>query len=132
MSYSTGLSAGADRPRWLRVLERHYGRELGGAWPEQNRVRMEREPRPQGATEIANHTEVEQKEARTGLGTGRAGTPALRVCGADAGKNGGRKRVGMPRGDRVDRNPVAHSPVGGVDRGEGAGGGQSSKTAEAE
>ena len=61
-------------------------------------------------TEIAKYTKIEQKEATAG------------TCGADADEDRGRKRVGMPRGDRVDRNPVAHSPFGGVERGEGGGG----------
>ena len=38
-----GLAAGADRPRWLRWLERFYGWAEGGAWPERNRRWMERE-----------------------------------------------------------------------------------------
>ena len=38
-----GLAAGGDRPRWLRGLERYFGRAEGGAWPEQNRMWMERE-----------------------------------------------------------------------------------------
>ena len=40
---TAGLAAGVDRPRWLRGLERCYGRAEGGAWPEQNRRWMERE-----------------------------------------------------------------------------------------
>ena len=38
-----GLAAGGERPRWLRGLERYFGRAEGGAWPEQNRRWMERE-----------------------------------------------------------------------------------------
>ena len=46
-----------------------------------------------------------------------------RPCGADAGEGQGRQRMGMPCGNRVDRRPVAHPPLWGVERGEGGGGG---------
>ena len=66
----------------------------------------------------SKQAEIEQKE--TEAGTRRAGW-LRRPCGADTGADRGRERMGMPYGDRGDRSPVAHPPIGGVERGVGGG-----------
>ena len=114
-----GLAAGGERPRWLRGLERHFGRAEGGAWPEQNRRWMERERNRRVRRKLPStpHTK-KRKPGQAPAGPASAG-PAGRTRARARADNGWECHVEIEWVDAQWLTPHC----GGLSAGRGAGAG---------
>ena len=121
-----GLAAGGERPRWLRGLERYFGRAEGGAWPEQNRRWMERERNRRVRRKLPSTPHTKKRVRKPGQApAGPASTgPAGRTLARARADNGWECRVEIEWVDTQWLTPHC----GGLSAGRG---GRSSKTCTA-